>query len=147
MTTRTIKDITYPDFEVNGKWYGSILTPTQMNRYESAKSGAMELGDDGYTRHPNLRLWLSKKLSIQDLMEICEYRNGQWDYAIPQGWADLHREDVERTPHVWLYRPLSEEGSHFGEPFAPYEVLLPRVEVLVYNQWLAYVDGLMENKE
>lgn len=145
-TTRTIKGVTYPDFEVNGKWYGSIMTPNQMKPYESVKDAFMELGSDGFTRHPNIRLWLSKKLSIQDVMELGGYRNGQWDYAIPQGWADLHREEVERTPYVWLYRPISEGGSHFGEPFAPFYELLPRIEGMVYDQWLAYVESLMENK-
>lgn len=146
MTTRTIKGITYPDFEVNGKWYGSILTPNQMKQYESVKDAFMELGSDGYTRHPNIRLWLSKRLTLSDVMELGGYCNGQWDVP-PQDWANAHREDVERTPYVWLYRPISEGGSHFGEPFAPFHQLLPRIEGMVYNQWLVYVESLMENKE
>lgn len=127
----------YPRFVVNGKDYGSILTQRQAEELPFAHSMFMKAAKNA-TDTPVIQLYLSRKMSIQDVMTLGDVKHS-YDFALPQGWIDRNMEEHQRTPHVWLYDTL------LGHAFAPFDHVYPRIVDMIYEQWLEHVEKLMED--
>lgn len=123
----------YPEFTANGIKYCYILTKKQAEENYASVIEYFQPILGG-------QLYLSHRLSISDLFTICGI-TWSYDYALPQDYFDANANTRHAT--VWLYKPISEGGSHFGEPFNVATELIPKIEQMVLEQFVAYVDGLL----